>query len=113
MLVNQLMHFLDTGFIGPLRRLDFEINWCKQRLPSRLKHLKPDEISDVLAFYDALDDVRLMIPRLHEYKERDEAFIEVLRSAEFQNKLNRLAELRDRAENNILEETDEDEGMGT
>lgn len=112
MLVNQLLYFIDSGFVGALRRLDFEISWCKQRLPQRLKHLKPDEVDDVRAFYDALDDVRSMIPALPDYRQGDEGVLDLIRGAEFHEKLVQLNRLRDQAENNILEETDEDEGMG-
>lgn len=111
MLVGQLMHFLDSGFVGALRRLDAEIAWCKQRLPQRLRHLKPDEVHDMMAFYDALDDIRAMIPKFHEYREKDKDFLSIVNSAEFLEKLALLGNLRDRAETNILQETDEDEGL--
>ncbi|NUB46105.1 hypothetical protein GEU84_017050 [Fertoebacter nigrum] len=111
MLENQLMHFLDSRFVGALRRLDFEIGWVRNRGDARKRWLKKDEIQDLELFFSALADVRAMLPSMEDYSSNEGKTDEIVRSNEFGEKLVALASARERAEVNILQETDEDEGI--
>lgn len=110
MLENQLLHFIDSGYLGALRRLDFEIAWCKGRIVRRSKYLDPDEINDVSKYYEILDKIRSMLPEISDYSSREE-IKDIIIGDEFSSLMASLANARKKAEDNILEETDEDEGL--
>lgn len=111
------MRFLDKLLLGladfrrPYELVMFhrELKWVKDRLAARLKHLKPDEASDVEQYFSKVDEILLLLPGLAELGPKDSFEIEEIER--YLDTLKELEKLRHMAEANILEETDEDDGM--
>jgi len=110
------MRFVERGFHQliefrrPIELKNFyrEYHWIHDRLGKRFKHLKKDERMDVLRFFGKADEMLAHIPPLESHLQ-DKFEIEEIDV--YFERLSQLENLRIIAEENILEETDEDDGF--
>lgn len=91
------------------RMLLREVSWIRSKWQSRAKHLRKDEINDVLQFNAIADELLSMLPSQDKLSIRESFHLD--NEEEYFLALQRLEEARLVAEENIFEETDEDEGM--
>ncbi|HMI41039.1 MAG TPA: hypothetical protein VK485_07405 [Sphingomicrobium sp.] len=84
-----------------------EFRWNKGRLEQRKKHLKRDEVGDAELFYDIGAQLLYLLPQV---APNDQDKIEY-DSRRYHGLLTDLGIAREKAEQNILEETDEDSGI--
>jgi hypothetical protein len=106
-LMSQTKRVVEFSSVYELDLLKDEINYTLRIVKKREKHLREDELSDLHAFYDEL---KQLLPDLdvlvkNEATSPDDA--KQLRM-HLKNRLASLAGVRGRAEQNVLEETDED-----
>ena len=111
--VEARMHaVLDFERTYDLKGIYRELDWIMTRMPSRRRHLKADEQRDLNAFFNKLDEILSMLPDKEAVrKQLDNHDLEIREKDIVRQKLNELEVLRRVAEENILEETDEDDGL--
>jgi hypothetical protein len=111
--VERLLHgVLDFRRPFDLNHLFRELDWINSRMPSRRRHLKEDEKRDVEAFYAKLSDLLSHFPPrevVRSLKKTD--VLPVTDDQSMSSIFSELEAARRVAEKNILEETDEDDGM--
>ena len=108
-LEGQVHHVVDSGGAEPLRRLIFEVDWAKKQLVLRSRHLKPDERTDTNAFYAVIDNIMSLMPEYDGIAEK--GYFDIEKTPELKVLLKGLSSERKTAEDNILKETDEDDGL--
>lgn len=89
-------------------RLRRELIWVAENRTKRYRHLSPDEVRDAEAFYRKVADFCDLIPSFMSVFGRNVTFTDEARAAEL---LKEIEEARLALEENILEETDEDDGL--
>ncbi|MGC3972014.1 MAG: hypothetical protein QM775_33135 [Pirellulales bacterium] len=87
--------------------LDRDYDWTKKMLKSRRKYLSKDECAEVDVFYGIAEKLRALLPA--DAPPRSE--IKISDEAEFFRLFLELHAARQKAEQNILDETDEDSGI--
>lgn len=103
---------LDFEQSHDLKGIYRELDWIKTRMPSRRRHLKADEQRDLDAFFKKLDEILAMLPDKNTVRAQQNTYkLEIQKKGSIQQKILELEALRRTAEDNILEETDEDEGL--
>ncbi len=111
--VEGRMHaVLDFRRVHDLKGIYRELDWIVTRMPSRRRHLKTDEQRDLDAFFSKLNEILAMLPDKETVRKQMDTYdLEIPDKESVRQKLNELEVLRRTAEENILEETDEDEGL--
>lgn len=95
-----------------LRQLYRELEWINSRMPSRRRHLKSDECRDIDAFYAKVDQLLAHFPGRNQLSaSRTVDDLPITDEDAAHALLADLESTRHKAELNILEETDEDEGI--
>lgn len=95
-----------------LRYLYQELDWINSLMPSRRRRLKSDELAEVDLFYDKVRELLSLFPpreQLSVSKKVDD--LPLNNEERCQSLLAEIETARHKAEINILEETDEDEGI--
>ena len=92
-----------------LKMLSRELKWVRERLNRRLRHLKVDEKNQVTEYFRYIDDIVLLLPDHKSIHPTDRFAIADL--DRYLVLLDHLELLRLRAEENIFEETEEDDGI--
>jgi hypothetical protein len=96
-----------------LRTVYKELDWIESRMPSRRRYLKPDEVSEIDLFYAKVQEFLLLFPPLDQLTHSQNIDHLTMSSSEekCQTLLAEIENARRNAERNVLEETDEDEGI--
>jgi hypothetical protein len=95
-----------------LRQLYRELAWINSIMPRRRRHLKPDECVDIDAFYAKLDELLVNFPGQNQLSaSRTVGDLPITNEDAALVLLAELETTRRTTELNILEETDEDEGI--
>lgn len=95
-----------------LRHLYRELDWLNSIMPRRRRHLKPDECRDIDAFYAKVDEILTNFPGRNQLSaSRTVDDLPITNEEVAHTLLTDLESARRKAELNILEETDEDEGI--
>jgi hypothetical protein len=109
---RQMHVLLDFERAHDLKMVFRELDWIQTRLPTRRRHLKEDENRDLDAFFQKLNEMLASLPdrtALLEMKEPHS--LGIANKDNLRIKLSELEDLRRAAEQNILAETDEDDGI--
>ena len=85
-----------------------EYNWGKTIIKKRHKHFSPDEIQDISGFYSILDNILSQFPEIPD-GDLDKRM--KFSTSNIDENFAKLEQVRLVVERNILEETDEDEGI--
>ncbi len=109
-LFHQVLDFRRPYHLIQLHR---ELNWIKKRLAQRERHLEADERADVVAFYGCVDELVAALPTRDEAEiaSNDKRLVEIAEIPRLYELIKAVEIARYKAEANILEETNEDEGM--
>jgi hypothetical protein len=96
-----------------IAKLKYEIDWSNKIFSGRQKYLSKDEINDVENFYLALSNLSPKIEKLFDLQEKSCIDEETRKDLDEERKdlwsiLDRVEEIRQKAEINILEETEEE-----
>ena len=95
-----------------LRQLYRGLEWINSLMPSRRRHLKPDECLDIDAFYAKVEELLAHFPERNQLSaSRTVDDLPITNEDAAHLLLADLESTRQKAELNILEETDEDEGI--
>jgi len=109
---KQLHTIVDFQRPYDLKMLYRELEWIESRMPARSRHLRPDEVIDVNAFYAATQALLHHLPgRAAVSLSSVQGDLPVENELDIRRALLVVEDARKKAEINILEETDEDEGM--
>jgi hypothetical protein len=100
------MFMLRNGF--DVYRLRREIAWISRLRTRRYKHLSVDEIRDLEKFYRLVEQYCGLIPNFASSFDKKIVYVDELKAAGL---LKEIEEARFAVDENILEETDEDDGM--
>ncbi|WP_435003712.1 hypothetical protein [Xanthomonas arboricola] len=109
---KQLHVILDFKRPYDLKMLYRELEWIESLRPARSRHLRVDEAADVAAFYAATSAFLQSFPNqatVSSSSVRDD--LPPVDEAKLREELISIESARKKAEINILDETDEDDGM--
>jgi hypothetical protein len=112
-LISTARSSIDFSNRPAIAKLSYEINWSNKVFSSRQKYLSQDEINDVEDFYLALINLFPRIEKLFDLQEKSCFDEETRKDLDKERKdlwsiLERVEEIRQKAEINILEETEEE-----
>jgi hypothetical protein len=108
-LIERLFHNLSEFQRSyEMRILLRDVQWGRERLELRRKHLSPDEMNDVLAFFSVVDEMLATLPA---ECPPPQTTLQISNPTLFAECSRKLESARRQAEFNILDETDEDSGI--